>query len=224
MLLHEAHGEGDHHHQQDQQRLPHPSQFPVLQIGGEDAQSVGHMERGADPRGGIHGVDEPQDPGEDVLPGKLLRPQVLAAGPEDVAGNGDHLGDDDELLHMGEFIHIVQKGKEQGEEDQGEPGHVENGEVLAEGDQIIQKDMDDGTVFRRDQVFRQEIHQKIPDPAQGQQDMPEPGFAQSLQRKTAVVNGLLHHIPPEEGFGDTAAWACWRRAPPGASAGPGPCA
>ena len=95
------------------------------------------MERRADPGVGIEGVNQAQHPGEEILPGEDLRPQVLAAGEEDVAGHGNHLGDEDVKVQLPEPLHVIEEIVQKTSEHQHVPAHIENQEKLIKWDDIV---------------------------------------------------------------------------------------
>ena len=149
------------------------------------------MQRGADPRGGVKGVNKAHQGGEQVLPLEDLRPQILAAGPEHIAEHRHHLGHDDELLQVAEVVHIAEKGVEQRAEDQEIPAHIEDQEKLVEGDQVVQPAVDGRAALPGDQVLRDEVHDEVEDPATQQLHVGKTGLVQPPQGEAPVVHGAV---------------------------------
>ena len=183
------------------------------------------MQGGADPGGRVKGVNQAHDPGEQVLPGKGLRPQILDAGIDDVAEHGQDLGDDDIGLDLFEAGDVIEEGVDQRAEHQQVPAPVEDHKELVEGDQVVQSAVDQVAALGRDQVFRDKVHGKIKDPARQELCMGKTGLVQPTQGKPAVINRLSLHgyRPPGVCFSDNAFWRRWDRGPPGAPAAEGRC-
>ena len=152
-------------HHKGKQNLAPSGQLPVLQGHREDAHGIGHMQRGTDPGVGVKGIDESHQRGQDVLAREDLGPQILTAGPDDVAEHGNGLGDHDEGLQFFERRHIIEEGVGQRTEAEQIPAHIEEHEELIEGDQIVKRTVDRGAARGGDQILREEVQSKIGDPA-----------------------------------------------------------
>jgi hypothetical protein len=91
--------------------------------------------------------------------------QVLPVGEENVDGHGSHLGDDDKKLELFEALCVVAQKVQQGNEDQPIPKHIGDDKIFAEGDKIVQSAVDDVAILRGDEVFRENVKEKIDGPA-----------------------------------------------------------
>ena len=172
MLLDEGHRNTDHT-TPDGNGDPKPLGGAFLpQPCGGNTQTISHMQRGQNAGIGVKGIDGAQDPGQHILPGKHLRPQILPVGIEDIHRHGNDLGDDDIGLQLFEAVHIVQQEVHHGPYDQQIPAYIGDHKPFAERHRIIQGDVNGMAFFRRDQILRQKIQDKITHPAQQQQQMP----------------------------------------------------
>ena len=172
------------------------------------------MQGRAHPGAGVHGVDKGHEPGEDIVPGEGLGPQVLAVGQENVDGHGDGLGNDNVGLHTFEASHIIEQEVHHGHNNQHIPGHIEDQKELIERNEIVKPAVDGVAPLRRDKVFRQEVQQKIAYPPQEQQQMGVFRGADIAQPELPVINHRFFHdgdSPRRECFWDKDPWACFRR-------------
>ena len=108
VLLDEGGGHTDENDRHGDKDLEPRAGLLPLRPHRQQAERIAHMERGAHARIGVEGVEEGTDGGEDVFIGKLLGPQVLPRGEDDVAGRGHHLRDDDVFGKVGEILGVVE--------------------------------------------------------------------------------------------------------------------
>ena len=127
------------------------------------------MKGGTNICAGIKAVQKTHTPGKYILPGEFCGPQILSVGKQDIHRHGDDLGDDDIHRELFEAVNIVKQENEQTACHQHIPKYIGDDKDLAKGDQIIQKTVDGGAAFDRDQIFRKEIQEKVADPAQQEQ-------------------------------------------------------
>ena len=211
MLLDEGRGQTDQHDHDAESPFPADPQFAFFQGHREDAHRVGHVQRGEHARGGVKGVDKGHQTAQEIVAHEDLGPQILPRRVEDIDRHRDDLRDEDELGQPREAFDIVQQAVDQRAEDEQVPEDVEDGEILAEGDHVVQRAMDRMADLRRDQVFGEKVEAEVEDPAEDRQlhvrklRRVEPGKA-----KLAVINDRFLHayIPRRECFSDTDASGC----------------
>ena len=221
VLLNKADRKTDHDYQEGERRLPTRRKAFVFQSHRQDPQGIGRMQGRADAGVGIEGIDKLYNIGQYILPWEDLGPQILTAGPEDIAEHGHRLRNHDKGLQLSECRHVIEQRIGQGAEDEEIPAHIEDHEELVKGDQIIQRAVDGMAALRRDQVFGDKIQSKVDNPAAQQLQMGKARLVQPLQGKAAVIIRLFFHRyrPPGGCFSDTGAWGCWDKGPPCAPAG-----
>ena len=96
------------------------------------------MNGGADVRVRIEGIKMGYIPGQEVIPGKALRPQVLAGGVNKIYRHGDSVGDEDEIHHSFKRGHIHEKGIRQHPKKIQVPEHIGDHKPLQKGDGVVQ--------------------------------------------------------------------------------------
>ncbi len=172
--------------------------------GGEGANHVlGREHVGA----GIHGIDQPHRPAQQIVPGKRLRAQILAAGiqQENDRGHGD--GYAQELTVALEGIHIVQKRIQVDAHDEDVPAPVEDQKELVERDFVVQKAVHHMVALGRVAVFNEKIPHQVRGPEQQPPQMPVLGFVDFIQAEVAQIrlrlwkpHGNASVISGESGF------------------------
>ena len=136
--------------------------------------------------------------------------EVLAGGIDDVPGHRHNLGDDDVGLDFFKVRYVKKEGVNEGAENKEIPADIENDKEFVEGDQVVQRAVHRVAAGRGDQVFRDEVHRKVKDPARKQPGVGELRLVQAAQGKTMVINRWLlldhDHKPREEYFSGSAFW------------------
>ena len=166
MLFDKRRGKTDHHDHERQQDFPHRLELPVLKPHGHDAHRIRYVKRGAHACRGVEGVDKGHQPGEEVVAHEHVWPQILARGVEDVDRHRDELGDEDKERELGKALGIIQQRIDQRSENQRIPEDVKDGEVLAEGDHVVERTVHRVADLRRDQIFGQKVETEIKEPAE----------------------------------------------------------
>ena len=68
------------------------------------------MQGGAHVGVGVKLVEVLEEPGESVIPGKFRRAQVLGVGEQEEDNQRSRVGENDEIHHPAERMHIKQQG------------------------------------------------------------------------------------------------------------------
>ena len=97
-----------------------------------------HMDRRADIGIGVKLIKALQESGEDVVPFKSDRPQLLTVGKQDVEHHGRGVGQHDEFHEPLEGLHIIKKRIDVDADQEYEPEQVGDQKKLTERDQIVQ--------------------------------------------------------------------------------------
>ena len=74
------------------------------------------------------------------------------------------------------------------------PEHVKDDESLAEGDQVVQRGVNQMAALRGDQILRQKIHHQIADPGRQKLQVGERGIVQPGKAEIAVIDGRSFHL------------------------------
>ncbi len=122
------------------------------------------MQGRADPRIGINCINQAHYPGEEILPGENLRAQILPAREHDIYEHCDNLRDENIQIQFPESLYIVKEVVKQAPEYEHIPPGIEYEKIFVKRHEIIQKAVHDMALFRRNQIFRQEIQGKINQP------------------------------------------------------------
>ena len=143
MLLEKYGGQADQHGDTRKHRPPQGRAEPAaVPAGGQTGHGPDDMDRGADVGIGVKGVEPGHKPGQHIVPGEVLRPQLLAGGEEKVEDHGDRIGQDDKPHHLPEAVHLAEEGVGLHPDQEDEPEQIGQDEPLTEGDQIVQEYMD----------------------------------------------------------------------------------
>ena len=165
MLLDKHGGQADKRYGHENKRLEPLTHVLFLQPRRRDTHGIGHMKRRTHAGGRILPVQQSNTRRKEILSGEHLGAHILPVGIDDVDRHGHHLGDDDKNLEPLEALHVIQHQVQQRKHDQKIPEYIGNEKPLAEGDPIVDPAVDHMAAFRGNQILRQKIHNKVPDPA-----------------------------------------------------------
>ena len=105
---------------------------------------------------GIKGIDKTHQSGQNILPGKDLRTEILPAGIDNIDKHGNGLCTHDVNLEFLESLHIVQQVIEQRAENKQEPSAIKNKKELVEWDHVVQPAVNRMALLPRNQILSQE--------------------------------------------------------------------
>lgn len=119
---------------------------------------------------GVHRVNKAHGAAERIVPGKICRAQILAAGIQEKNGGGHGDGNAQELTVALKGIHIVQQGIQVDAHDEKIPAHIENKKALVEGNPVIQRAVHhmvgSGRVIKFDEKVSQQVNRPEQQPPQ----------------------------------------------------------
>jgi len=142
---------------------------------------------------GIKAVKQSDTSGKKIISREYLWPEILSAGKKDVDGHGNHLSNDDIGLQTLEAVYIVQQKVSEGENNERIPKNIRYQKPLTEWYHIIQPHVHRCAVFSRDQIFCEEVQNKVTDPTEKQLQMGESRLMDPGEPEFSVVyNGCSH--------------------------------
>lgn len=152
------------------------------------------MEGGTHAGVGIHGVDKPKQLCEYIVIDEALRAQVLPVGIYDIDDHSDNLCNDDVFLQVLKVFRVVEHEIQKGDHDQCVPEYIGNQKVFAKRNQIIQWTVDYMAALGRNQIFGQEIGNKITYPSEQPLQMGKTGIVELGKTKFPIINNRLFQV------------------------------
>ena len=138
MLLEEYRRHTDEQADNNEGRSPFQRTEPfAVQCRAHDSHGINDMQGWRDIRIGIKQIELADKPGQQVIPRKHGRPEILDRRKQNEDDQGERVGDDDVFHHAAEILFVTKKQVGEHPDQIDEPEHVWENEPFIKGNKII---------------------------------------------------------------------------------------